>query len=174
MKTHVIRKYQCSRDGYFDELVKWDERFNSQKCPKCRRKCESTFIKTRAALPAATIVYEKIMDGKKEYMYVEPKVPKSVAFAEKEGFQRREIQGMAQARKFEREVRTDMRRKYIEQQNAMNSQKEAAMREAHSEIRRLMPSMDDFSRAIAEEAIRDSQSGYSQSYDPNFRIGAYN
>jgi hypothetical protein len=174
MKTHVIRKYQCSEHSYFDELVKWSERFEPQKCPKCQRKCESVFIKTRSALPGATIVYEKMVGGKVERMYVDPQVPESCVHAEKQGFQRREIQGMAQARAFEKEVANEMRRDFASQQNAMSRQKEEAMREAHSEIRRLMPQMDDFSREIAEEAIRDSQSGYSQSYDPNFRIGAYN
>lgn len=174
MKTHVIRKFVCPQHSYFDALVKWDERYNPQKCPKCKKKCESVFIATRAALPAATIVFEKMIDGKVERMYVDPQVPESIGFAVKEGYQRREIQGMAQARQFEKEVATEMRREFANQQNAMSRQKEEAMREAHSEIRQLMPQMDDFSRALAEEAIRDSQSGYSRNYDPNFRIGAYN
>lgn len=173
MKTHVIRKYQCPDHSYFDALVKWDERYEQQPCPECGKKSESTFIATRAALPTATIVYEKIVGGKKEYMYVEPKEPASIAFAEKEGFQRREVQGIAEARKFEREVRAKMRREFTEQQNAMSIHKKEALREAHAELRGMMPQMDDFSRALAQEAIRQSESGYSREYDPNFRIGAY-
>lgn len=173
MKTHAIRKYQCPAHSYFDALVKWDERYEPQKCPTCGKKSESTFIATRSALPAATLVYEKMVDGKVERMYVDPQVPESCAHAEKSGYQKREIQGMAQARAFEKEVANEMRRDFAAQQAGMSRQKEAAMREAHSEIRRLMPQMDDFSRAIAEEAIRDSQSGYSSNYDPNFRIGSY-
>jgi|RhiMethySRZTD1v2_1073278.scaffolds.fasta_scaffold744329_1 hypothetical protein len=174
MKTHVIRKFICPRHSYFDALVKWDERYNPQKCPQCKKKCESVFIATRAALPAATIVYEKMVGGKVERLYVDPQEPASIAFAEKNKFQRREIQGMAEARRFEHEVANEMRREHTEQQNAMSRKKEETMREAHAELRDMMPHMDDFSRALAKEAIRQSESGYSQSYDPNFRIGAYN
>lgn len=173
MKTHAIRQYQCPDHSYFDKLVKWDERFNPQKCPKCKKKCESVFIATRAALPAATIVYEKLVDGKVERLYVNPQEPASIAFAEKEKYQRREIQGMAQARAFEKEVANEMRREFTATQNAASRHKEEALREAHAELRSMMPHMDDFTRAIAEEAIKESQSGYSREYSPDFRIGAY-
>lgn len=169
----VVRKFQCDSHNEFEVLVEDRERFNPQKCPKCKKKCESVFIATRSALPAATIVYEKMVDGKIQRMYVDPQVPESCAVAEKQGYQKREIQGMAQARAFEKEVATEMRREFIATQNAASRQKEEALREAHAELRSMMPQMDDFSRAIAEEAIRESQSGYSREYDPNFRIGAY-
>jgi uncharacterized OB-fold protein len=173
MKTHVIRKFQCPDHSYFDVLVKWDERYERQKCPKCQKKCESTFIATRAALPTATIVYEKPVGGKVERLYVDPQEPASIAFAEKQGFQRREIQGIAEARRFEREVANEMRREHAESQRAMSRKKEESLREAHAELRGMMSQMDDFSRALAREAIRQSESGYAQQYDPQFRMPVY-
>ncbi len=170
---YIVRKFECQKHGEFEELVLESERLNPQKCPTCGKKSESTFIMTRAALPPASLVYEKVVGGKTERCYVDPQVPESCVAAEKMGFQRREIQGVAQARAFEREVAAEMRREFAQQQGLMNEKKSAALREAHDEIRRLMPSMDSFSRAVAEEAIRDSQSGYSREYDPQFRMPVY-
>ncbi len=169
----IVRKFECRKHGEFETLVDDKARFDPQKCPACGKKSESTFILTRAALPAATIVYEKLVDGKVERMYVDSQEPASIGFAEKQGYQRREIQGIAEMRRFEREVSAEMRREFAQQQGLMNEKKSAALREAHEEIRRLMPSMDPFSRAVAEEAIRDSQAGYSREYDPQFRSGAF-
>lgn len=170
----VVRKYECPNEHTFEKLVDDKDRLKPQKCTQCRKKAEPVFLLSRAALPAATIVYEKVVDGKVERLYVDPQVPESIGVAVKDGYQRREIQGMAQARQFEREVAAEMRAEHTRTQNLSSLHREEALREAHSELRNMMPSMDDFSRAIAEEAIRDSQSsGYSREYDPGFRIAAY-
>lgn len=170
---YTYQRFKCRRGHVSEILVEDSKRMENQKCGTCGKRAEHHGIVSRREAIQATIVYEKVVDGKVERMYVDPQVPESCMVAEKTGFQKREIQGMAQARAFEKEVANEMRREFAAQQAGLSRQKEAAMAEAHSEIRRLMPQMDDFSRAIAEEAIRDSQSGYSNSYDPNFRIGAY-
>lgn len=169
----TVQKYSCE-SGHVSEIVVEDrERMNTQKCRTCKKDAEHVRVKAAVnALPKSTIVYEKLVDGKIERMYVDPQEPMSVGVAEKDGYQRREIQGMAAMRQFEREVTREMkeemgRRAYVE-----HERKQASEKRYRDDLRSLRSSVDDFTKGVIDAALNDT-GGYSRDASPEFRNRAY-
>jgi hypothetical protein len=105
--------YECKSGHTSECLVEDAERFKSQKCSTCGKKAEHRFIVEHNALPKSTIIYEKPGEnGRTERLYVDPAEPSSIAYAEKQGYARREIQGIHAMRRFEREVTREMKADY--------------------------------------------------------------
>lgn len=181
MKTNryrfTIQKYKC-RQGHVSEIVIEDtKRFSSQKCRECGKKAEHVFIVERNALPKSTIVYEKPGEnGRMERLYVDPVAPESIAYAEKQGYAKREIQGIHAMRQFEKEVTAEMKSDYNRMMRGEAKQREEFYKRYHDDLRSLMndsrvhPWWRDFFKA----AIENTGQNDGRQYDPNFGCRAYN
>lgn len=173
---YTVQKYECKAGHVTDHVVEDSERLKTRKCKKCCKNAEHIRIRAAVnALPKSTMVYEKLEGGKMRRMYVDPKEPMSIGYAEKQGFQRREIQGMSAMRQFEREVTRDMKQEFAERIRGEHQRaqefNEAYTRDLRSLIAR--SDLDPFTREILKEAAADT-SGYQQrEWDPEFRSAAF-
>ena len=172
---YTPQNYECKAGHVTEFIVEDRERLKTRKCKKCGKKAEHVFVAaTINALSKSTIVYEKPVDGQMTRMYVDPQEPSSIAHAEKMGYQRREIQGIDNIRRFEREVKQEMQEAHARRQRGEAEHKEEYNRQYRSDIRDLMNhgGIDSFTRDVLQEALNES-SGYSRAFDPEFRCAAY-
>lgn len=173
-RRYTVKSYRCPKDHSFSKVVADADRLKQQPCPQCHRKAEPTILLTRAALPPATVVYEKVVDGRVKRMYVSPQEPESVGYAEKQGFARREIQGLGEIRRFEREVCEEMRREVSERREYESALTEQRQRQMRDEYRDLQRQCDDpFMREVIQHAIDDLGNDRGNNATPDFRIAAY-
>lgn len=172
----TYQKYKC-RSGHVSEiLIEDSKRMKAQKCLTCSKRAEHSAIVSRREAIQATIIYEKPGEnGKVERMYVDPKVPESCAIAEKEGFQRREIQGLHQMRRFEREVEREMRAERAEEMRGEDKHRQEFYQQYHSDLRGLMNRSDvhQFWKEVFRTAIEETGHGSQRDYSPEFRNAAY-
>lgn len=173
--TH--QKYQCKAGHESLIFVEDTKRMKTQKCQVCGKKAEHVFITTQREAIKATVIYERPGEnGKVERMYVDPKVPESCAIAEREGYQRREIQGLHEMRRFERDVTREMKEEYAAMSSGDAKRREEFNRKYCSDLRDMMNRSDvhPFFREMFREAIRSREEGYSQpTPDFNFHNAAY-
>jgi len=171
-----FQKYEC-RKGHVSELLVEDpDRFKTQKCKKCGKKAEHVNVRAVInALPKSTIVYEKPVDGKMKRMYVDPQEPASLAYAEKQGFQRREIQDIAAMRSFEREVTREMKDDFAREQRGEHQRSQEFNERYSADLRAIISrsDLDPFTREILKEAANDTSGYRHREYDPSFRNPAY-
>lgn len=173
--TH--QSYRC-KDGHESlVLVEDSQRMKNQKCKTCGKRAEHVAILSRREAIQATVIYERPGEnGKVERMYVDPKVPESCVIAEKSGYQRREIQGLHEMRRFEREVTREMKEEHAHHANADAAHRTEFDKQYCSDLRDLMNRGDvnPFFRDMFREAIKSREEGYGQSApDFNFHNAAY-
>jgi hypothetical protein len=118
----------------------------------------------------ATVVYqnaagETLFVGDAERPFAEYPVP--------EGYQRVEIPPH-EIRKFEKEMNRRIKAEHDRDQEVESAMMEGAFSVLRESLMGDMKGMDSFHRDLAEYALEQQQSGYSRSYDPEFRIRAYN
>lgn len=89
------------------------------------------------------------------------------------GYQRVELNGLGDVRRFERETNRQLQADQERERENESMVNEYKRDQRHADLRNDMAQMDDFHRELAHEAMRDESRGYSERYDPNFRIGAY-
>jgi hypothetical protein len=174
---YTAQNYRCKQDHVSEFIVEDRERLKTRKCKKCGKKAEHVRVAaTIAALPKSTVVYEKPgEDGKMRRMYVNPQEPASIGHAERQGFQRREIQGISAMRQFEREVTRDMKEEYAARMRGDHERKQEFDEAYHNDLRALASrsDLDGFTRDLIRAALED-QSGYTyREFDPNFYNAAY-
>lgn len=175
---YTPQKYSCSAGHDSEHIVEDRERHKTQKCKSkgCRKKAEHENIRAAVnALPKSTIVYERLEDGKTRRMYVDPQEPLSIAYAEKNGFQKREIQGLADMRRFEREVTRDMKQEWAERQRGEH-QRQQEFNEAYSrDLRSLIArsDLDPFTREVLRAAAADTNGYQYREADFEFHNAAY-
>jgi hypothetical protein len=173
----TAQKYTC-KSGHTTEVVIEDsKRFKTQKCRVCGKRAEHVFIVQRNALPQSTIVYEKPGEGgRMERLYVDPAAPESLAYAESQGFQRREIQGIHAMRRFEKEVTQEMKSDYDRAQRGEAKHREEFNKRYCDDLRGLMNDsrVHPWWRELFQAAIEDRNSqSSSRDYSPEFRNAAY-
>lgn len=111
-----------------------------------------------------------------ERLYVDPAVPRSIAQAEKRGFQKREIQGIHEMRKFEKEVTAEMKADYDRAQRGEAKHREEFNKRYCDDLRGLMSRSDvhPFWKEIFQAAIDERNSGHgNREPDFAFRNTAY-
>ena len=174
-RRFTVQKYICKAEHVSEILVEDAKRMKTQKCLRCGKKAEHDFIVSSREHIAATVVYERIVDGKVERLFVDPQAPESIGFAKTQGYERREIQGMAQMRKFEKEITREMKADYDRMAYGEAKQREEFFKKYHSDLRSLMSrsDIDPFTRGIMQAAIDDYNSGFSREPDFAFRNAAY-
>lgn len=169
---YTAQRYECKL-GHVSEIIVEDrERLKTQKCRTCKKKAEHVRVRAAVnALPKSTIVYEKLENGKMRRMYVDPQEPMSIGYAEKQGFQRREIQGMSAMRQFEREVTRDMKQEFAERMRGEHQRKQEFNEAYTSDLRSLIArsDLDPFTREILREAAADTSGYQHREWDPEFR-----
>lgn len=173
----TVQRYKCKQSHVSEIVIEDSKRFKTQKCKKCGKRAEHVFIVTRSALPPSTVLYEKPGDnGRMERLYVDPKAPESVQYAETEGYQRREIQGMAQVRQFEREVRREMKSDYERMMGGESRAREEFDKRYCDDLRALINrgDVDPWWKGLFQAAIDDRNNQTQRNYDPDFRCAAYN
>lgn len=178
MRTrYTPQRYQCKKAHISEFIVADADRLKTQKCKTCGKKAEHVRIaETINALPKSTIVYEKLVDGKIERCYLDPQSSKAVAYAEKKGFQRREIQGIAETRKFEREVSNEMKAAYAAYVRGEHERNQEFQRLYHADLRALInrSDLDGFTRDFMRAALEDQSSDYEiKNYEPDFSCAAF-
>lgn len=170
------QRYEC-KAGHVSEFVVEDrDRMKTQRCKACGKKAQHVLIaQTVSALPKATIIYEKPVNGKVERLYIDPKEPESVAFAEKQGFARREIQGVSAIRQFEREVTREMQSEYAARMRGDHERRQEFYKQYHSDLRALMNRSDvhPWWREVFKTAIEETGHEPLREYEPNFHNAAY-
>lgn len=169
---YTPQRYKCKLGHESEFIVEDRERLNTHKCKTCGKKAEHVrVVNAINALPKSTIVYEKLVDGKMRRMYVDPQAPQSLAYAEKKGFQKREIQGMHAMREFEREVTRDMKQEFNERQRADHKRHHEFNEAYTSDLRSLIArsDLDPFTREILREAAADTEHGF-QYREPDFEF----
>lgn len=173
--TH--QKYVCKQGHESLILVEDRVRLKTQKCTTCKKKTEHVrVVEAVNALPQSTVVYEKPdANGRMRRLYVDPQEPKSLAYAEKQGFQRREIQGLHDMRRFEREVTADMKAEFNERMRADHQRKQEFNEAYTSDLRTLIArsDLDPFTREILKEAAADTSGFQFREADFEFRNSAY-
>lgn len=172
--TH--QKFECKLGHVSLILVEDSDHLKTRKCKTCGKRAEHVrLVATIAALPKSTIVYEKPEDGKMRRMYVDPQEPLSIAFAEKQGFQKREIQGISQMRAFEREVTRDMKAEYAATMRGEHERNQEFQKRYHEDLRALASrsDLDPFTRDLIKAAIEDQGGSSGRDYDPGFHSAAY-
>lgn len=174
---YTAQKYICKLDHESEFIVEDKERLKTRKCKTCGKKAEHIRVaQTVAALPKSTIVYEKVEDGKTRRMYVDPAEPLSVGYAETQGFQRREIQGIGAMREFEREVTREMKAEYAAHVRGEHERNQEFQKAYHADLRSLLSrgDLDPFTADVIRAAIEDQSSDYERpNYDPEFHNAAY-
>lgn len=174
---YTAQKYRCKLEHESEFVVEDRERLKTRKCQKCGRKAEHVrLVAVINALPKSTIVYEKLVDGKIERCYLDPKSTKAVAYAEKKGFQRREIQGLAEIRRFEREVSNEMKAKYAAYVRGEHERNQEFKKLYHADLRSLINrgDIDPFTADVMRAAMEDQSSDYEiKNYEPDFSCVAY-
>ncbi len=171
----TVQKYQCEANHVSEIVVEDRERMNTQKCrtPKCRKDAEHVRVKAeRNAQPKSTIVYEKLVDGKMKRMYGDPPEPLSIKVAVEEGYQRREIQGLAEMRRFEKEVTREMKEEHARERYSQAKRKEESEKRYRDDMRSLRSQADDFTKGVIDAALNDT-GGYSRNAEPEFRNRAW-
>lgn len=173
MRTrYTPQNYICKKEHVTEYIVADGDRLKSQKCKTCGKRAEHVRVaQTIAALPKSTIVYEKLEGGKMRRMYVDPQEPLSLAYAEKQGFQRREIQGMSAMRDFEREVTREMKQEFNERMRADHKRHHEFNEAYTSDLRNLIAraDLDPFTREVLKEAAADTAGGF-QYREPDFEF----
>lgn len=173
---YTVQKYKCKLGHTSECVVEDSERFKTQKCHRCGKKAEHIFIAERNALPKSTIVYEKPGEnGRVERLYVDPAAPESIAYAEKQGYARREIQGIHAMRRFEKEVTAEMKSDYDRAISGDAKRREEFNKRYCDDLRGLMNRSDvhPFWRELFQAAIDERNSGSSREPDFGFRNAAY-
>jgi hypothetical protein len=181
MKTNrlrfTIQKYKCRAEHITERVVEDSKRFKTQKCRACGKRAEHIFIVERNALPKSTIVYEKPYEnGRVERLYVDPAEPESIAFAEKQGYARREIQGIHAMRQFEREQTREMKADYARMMSGDAERREEFYKKYHDDLRSLINDsrVHPWWKEFFQAAIDDYNThGNSRDYEPNFHCAAY-
>jgi hypothetical protein len=173
----TIQKYKCKQGHTSERVVEDAKRFKTQKCQECGKRAEHVFIVERNALPKSTIIYEKPGEnGRMERLYVDPAEPSSIAFAEKEGYARREIQGIHAMRRFEKEVTREMKADYDRAMGGDAKRREEFNKRYCDSLRTLMNRSDvhPFWKEMFQAAIDERNSGYSnREPEFGFRNAAY-
>lgn len=164
-------KFECPKGHKTQKLLWSNDMRDKMPCGfnGCRK---SSFIQveyqTRNAQAEATVVFERMKDGKLERMF-----PGRTDHKTPEGWQRREVTGIITIRKFEKELNRDEKRKY---QESADRERELFSRQQsyrHDQLRQDERQMDSFHRELSELARRAENEGYSKDYDPGMHIQAY-
>lgn len=174
---YTVQRYRCKLDHESEIVVEDRERLKTRKCRKCGKKAEHVRIcRTINALPKSTIVYEKMEDGKMRRMYVDPQEPLSIGYAEKQGFQKREIQGIGAMREFEREVTREMKAEYAAHVRGEHERNQEFQKAYHNDLRALInrSDIDPFTADVMRAAIEDQSSAYeNKNWEPEFHNAAF-
>ena len=117
-----------------------------------------------------TIFYEN-RQGKRLYPWTSDDLPSEYT---RLGYQRREISGLGDIRRFERETSRQMQHEHGQQEELEQRVLEQERRARHDSLRNDLQMMDEFHRNIAREAMEQEDAGYSENYSPDFYIEAYN
>lgn len=174
---YTPQKYSCKSGHESEFIVEDKERLKTRKCKTCGKKAEHVRVAAMInALPKSTIIYEKMEDGKMRRMYVDPQSPQSLGFAEKQGFQKREIQGIHAMREFEREVTREMKAEFNERMRGEHQRKQEFNEAYCADLRSLIArtDLDEFTREVMKEAINDTSEYQYREHDPEFRCEAFN
>ena len=150
-------------------LAMWPE---TPDCPECGAKTEQVHLPKQMTWTCDPVVVFKAPDGSFRF----PGDPNSLSVSryEKQGFERIELRGAADVRRFEtvmnkREYSRAARR--VEAMQAHREQREAATR---SELRRLMGSMSERGRAVARAAMaRNDNKPRERARDVGFHVDVY-
>ncbi len=121
--------------------------------------------------PITPTVYYINAEGKRLYPWSSDPIPKNYTDL---GYQRVELTGIGEIRKFEKEVAREMQSQHSRVSEDERRRYEEARSQRHSDLRQEMRDFDDFHQSLAREAMEQEDRGYSQRYDSEFLIGAYN
>lgn len=141
-------------------------------CPTCGAATVQVFLPPRVRSAPDPVVIFRAPDG--SFRFPGDAQGQSAQRYAREGFERIELRGAADVRRFEsvmnhHERSRAMRR--VERQQQFREQREAALR---SELRRQMASMSPRGRAIAEAAMRrNDQKPREYARDANFHVEVY-
>ena len=175
-RRFTVQRYKCKAGHDSECVVEDSKRFKTQKCQSCGKRAQHIFIAERNALPKSTIVYEKPGEnGRTERLYVDPAAPESIAYAEKEGYARREIQGIHQMRQFEKEVTREMKSDYDRMMSGEQQHREEFYKRYNDDLRTLINrgDVDPWWKDLFRAAIDESNRSAGRQYDPNFTNRAY-
>lgn len=166
----ILHDYACTNCNHaFEKFVAAEQKI--ARCPFCRCKAERVFLPSRKRHGnAQPTVYYMNKDGRKLYPWTGDALPKEYT---KLGYQRCEVQPH-EIRKFERQVNREIEAEGHEQSDRERERYEHERSLRHASLRDDARHMDDFGRAMVQEAINREDDGYSHRYDPEFHVGAYN
>lgn len=129
-------------------------------------KCPHGLRQSREPFPA-TVYYENAK-GERLYPWDARNLPKH--YTDTLGYQRFEV-GSFERGRFEKRTREQMNAEARDKRDESQREYEIKRDRNHAELRHLSRGMDSFHRELAEHAIQQELSGYSQSYDSEFRVG---
>lgn len=129
-------------------------------------KCPHGLRQSREPFPA-TVYYENAK-GERLYPWDTRSLPKH--YTETLGYQRFEV-GSFERGRFEKRTREQMNAEATGKREESQREYEIERDRNHAELRHLSKGMDSFHREMTEHAIQQELSGYSQSYDSEFRVG---
>lgn len=161
----IVHDLECTSGHLFERAVDAADT-NRQRCPLCRKKATVVFLPKRQSHTPNTVYYENAK-GEKLYPWDSRDLPKTFTDA---GFTRREVSAFERNR-FERRTRQEMNAEASRKREEERREYESERAERHTSLREESRNWDSYHRDLAEHAMAQEDSGYSERYDSEFHIG---
>lgn len=164
---------RCLTCGHIYEYMRPDADWPStQPCEVCQQSTEQHFAPPRQRTSIDPVVVYRAPDG--SYRFPGDADGMGAAKYSRQGFERIELRSAADVRRFESTMNKRELSRAHRRVEAMQANREARESATRSELRRLMPNMTEFGRAVARQAMqRNDAKPRERARDVNFHVEAF-